>query len=182
MKPLPLDELCVEYLRESHDVSFFDCSNEDLNDFLKSDAKKSQEDLISRTYLCLWQNSILGYLTLVTDTIEVKLIEKDDCVDGYPYPRYPSIKIARLAVDERFEGCGIGRFLLLWATGKVYQLSNEVGCRYITLDSKRESLGFYEKFGFKLIMKYASRNFPPMYLNMYPIVLQMRQEDSASVT
>lgn len=103
MKPLPFDELCVEYLRESHDISFFCCRNEDLNDFLKSDAKKSQEDLISRTYLCLWQNSILGYLTLVTDTIEVKLIEKDDCVDGYPYPRYPSIKIARLAVDERFE-------------------------------------------------------------------------------
>lgn len=93
MKQLPLDELCVEYLRESHAISFFSCRNEDLNDFLKSDAKKSQEDLISRTCLCLWQNSILGYLTLVTDTIEVKLIEKDDCVDGYPYPRYPSIKL-----------------------------------------------------------------------------------------
>ena len=49
MKPLPLGELCVEYLRESHDISFFSCSNEDLNDFLKSDAKKSQGDLISRT-------------------------------------------------------------------------------------------------------------------------------------
>jgi GNAT superfamily N-acetyltransferase len=172
MKPFPLDELRVEYLRESHNISFFSCSNDDLNDFLKSDAKKSQADLISRTYLCLWKKSILGYLTLVTDTIEVKLIEKDDGVDGYPYPRYPSIKIARLAVEEKFEGCGIGRFLLFWATGKVYQLSKEVGCRYITLDSKRESFGFYEKFGFRVIMKYASRDFPPMYLNMYPIVLQ----------
>lgn len=101
-------------------------------------------------------------------------------MDDYPYPRYPSIKIARLAVEEKFEGCGIGRFLLFWATGKVYQLSNEVGCRYITLDSKQESLGFYEKFGFKVIERYAGRNFPPMYLNMYPIVLQMRQEDSGS--
>jgi len=120
----------------------------------------------------------MGFLSLVTDTIEVKLIEIDDGVDGYPYPRYPAIKIARLAVDEKFEGGGIGRFLLLWATGKVYQLSREVGCRYITLDSKRESVGFYEMFGFKVIKKYASRNFPPMYLNMYPIVLQMQQENS----
>ena len=107
MKPFPLDELRVEYLRDSHDISSFRCSNDDLNDFLKSDAKKSQEDLISRTYLCLWHDTILGYLTLVTDTIEVKLIEKDDGVDDYPYPRYPSIKIARLAVEEKFEGCGI---------------------------------------------------------------------------
>lgn len=127
MKPIPLDELHVEYLRDRHNISFFRCSNDDLNDFLKEDAKKSQEDLISRTYLCLWQNnSILGYLTLVTDTIEVKLIEKDDGVDGYPYPRYPAIKIARLAVDEKFEGWGIGRFLLFWATGKVYQLSRNM--------------------------------------------------------
>ena len=49
MKPFPLDELRVEYLRESHNISFFSCSNDDLNDFLKSDAKKSQADLISRT-------------------------------------------------------------------------------------------------------------------------------------
>lgn len=149
MKPLPLDELRVEYLRESHNVSFFHCSNDDLNDFLKEDAKKSQEDLISRTFLCLWQDCILGYLTLVTDTIEVKLIEKDDGVDSYPYPRYPSIKIARLAVEERFEGSGIGRFLLFWATGKVYQLSNEVGCRYITLDSNANLLAFMKNLGLK---------------------------------
>jgi len=178
MRQIPLNGLHVEYLREGHVVLNFSCSNDDLNEFLKDDAKKSQENLISRTYLCLWQDCIMGYLSLVTDTIEVKLIEKDDGVDGYPYPRYPAIKIARLAVDKEFEGCGIGRFLLFWATGKVYQLSKEVGCRYITLDSKREALGFYEKFGFKVIKRYAGRNFPPMYLNMYPIVMQMRQEDS----
>lgn len=181
MKRIPPDELRVEYLRDKQAISLFRCSNDDLNDFLKSDAKKSQEDLISRTYLCFWHDSILGYLTLVTDTIEVKLIEKDDGVVGYPYPRYPAIKIARLAVDERFEGSGIGRFLLFWAAGKVFQLSKEVGCRYITLDSKRNAVGFYEKFGFKKIKRYSSRDFPPMYLNMYPIASQIRYEESDSV-
>ena len=178
MKHISLDDLQVEYLRKSHDVSSFLCTDDDLNDFLKSDAKKSQDELISITYLCLWQTKILGYLTLVTDTIEVKLIEMTDGVDSFPYARYPAVKIARLAVDERFEGFGIGRFLLFWATGKVYQLSKEVGCRYITLDSKRESIGFYEKFGFKVIERYKNRAFPPMYFNMYPIVVQMRQDNS----
>ena len=30
MKSFPLDELRVEYLRDSHDITFFRCSNEDL--------------------------------------------------------------------------------------------------------------------------------------------------------
>ena len=178
MRQVSLEDLNVVYLRDSHDTSFFHCSNDDLNNFLSEDAKNSQEDLISRTYLCLEPERILGFISLVTDTIEVKLVEKDDGIDGYPYPRYPAIKIARLAVDKRAEGRGIGRFLLLWAIGKTYQLSGEVGCRYITLDSKRESVGFYEKSGFKIIKKYSNRNYPPMYLNMYPIVKQMRQENA----
>ena len=99
MKHISLDDLRVEYLRRSHDVSSFLCSDDDLNDFLKSDATKSQDELISITYLCLWQTRILGYLTLVTDTIEVKLIERADGVDSFPYARYPAVKIARLAVE-----------------------------------------------------------------------------------
>jgi GNAT superfamily N-acetyltransferase len=125
----------------------------------------------------LCRGHIAGFLTLVTDTIEVKLVDAGDGVSGYPHQKYPAIKIARLAVDKKFERKGVGRFLILAAVGKVHQISKDVGCRYITLDSKRESVGFYEKFGFKIIKRYANRNFPPMYLNMYPIVQQMLQED-----
>jgi GNAT superfamily N-acetyltransferase len=167
LRIVPLDKRC--------DLSSFSSSNEDLNDFLKSDAIKSQEDLISRTYLCLWHERVAGFFTLVTDTIEVKLIEQDDSIDGYTYQKYPAIKIARMAVDEKFSGAGVGRYLLLSAVGKVHHISQEVGCRYITVDSKREAIGFYEKNGFKLIKKYEKRKFPPMYLNMYPIIQKIAQ-------
>ena len=53
MKPFPIDQLRVEYLRESHNISFFSCSNGDLNDFLKM-AKKEQ--------------AILGYLRRLSRT------------------------------------------------------------------------------------------------------------------
>ena len=61
-----------------------------LNDFLNNDALTSQDVLISRTYLCYRGESLVGFLTLVTDTIEVKLVEASDGVDGYQYSRYPS--------------------------------------------------------------------------------------------
>lgn len=124
-------------------VSAFCSASEDLNDFLKNEALNSQESLLSRTFLCFWRGHLTGFLTLVADTIEVRSIDEDDGVNGYPYQKYPAVKIARLAVDKRFERQGIGRFLLLAAVGKVNQISKDIGCRYITLDAKRESFGFY---------------------------------------
>ena len=133
---IPSQELCIIPLEKGHNLSSFTSSNEDLNDFLHNDACKSQEDLISRTYLCVWQSRLAGFFTLVTDTIEVKLVEQEDGIDDYNYQKYPAIKMARMAVDEKLSGAGIGRYLLLAAVGKVHHPSQEVGCRYITAASK----------------------------------------------
>ena len=173
---IPFSELGIAPLDKGYDLSPFNSSNEDLNDFLHNDAIRSQEDLISRTYLCFWNSRLAGFFTLVTDTIEVKHVEKEDGIDDYGYQKYPAIKIARMAVDEKLSGSGIGRYLLLAAVGKVHSLSQEVGCRYITVDSKNEAVGFYEKNGFKIIKKYENRNFPPMYLNMFPIIQKILQQ------
>lgn len=170
-------DLYIIPFADADQVSAFCSASEDLNDFLKNEALNSQETLLSRTFLCFWQEHITGFLTLVADTIEVRSIDEDDGVNGYPYHKYPAVKIARLAVDKRFERQGIGRFLLLAAVGKVNQISKDIGCRYITLDAKRESIGFYLKCGFKPVKKYANRNFPPMYLNMYPVIIEMRSKD-----
>ncbi|MDD1745598.1 MAG: GNAT family N-acetyltransferase, partial [Candidatus Methanoperedens sp.] len=104
--------------------------------------------------------------------------DKSDKIDGYLYRKYPAIKIARLAVDRRLEKRGVGRYILLAAVGKAISVSNDIGCRYITVDSKPESTGFYEKHNFKMVEKYRRREFPKMYLNMYPIVATMRAKES----
>jgi GNAT superfamily N-acetyltransferase len=171
MTSIPHEELRVLPLTRDYDLSTFRSTNDELNDFLIDDALISQDVLISRTYLCYHGEALVGFLTLVTDTIEVKLVEAPDGVDGYQYSKYPCIKIARIAVDREYAGKGIGRFLLLWAVGTVYRVSRVVGCRYITVDAKKESVRFYEKNGFRIIRRYSERSFPPMYLNMYPIIL-----------
>ena len=175
MRSVPHENLRVIPLTKEHDLFAFHSTNNELNDFLINDALNSQNFLISRTYLCYYDEALVGFLTLVTDTIEVKLIEALDGVDGYQYSKYPCIKIARIAVDSDYVGKGIGRFLLLWAVGTVYRVSRVVGCRYITVDAKRESVLFYEKNGFKIIKRYAERNFPPMYLNMYSIIINIKK-------
>jgi len=161
-----------------HKLNSFDSSNIDLNDFLKNDALKYQEEMAGRTYLCCGKKDIIGYVTLVTDTLEVHAVDEKDRINGYPYQKFPCIRIARLAVDKRFERKGVGRFLLSVAIGKAISISNEIGCRYITVDSKPESLGFYEKHNFKTVKKYMHSKYPKMYLDMYPIATLMRSKES----
>lgn len=165
-------------LKDRSEIINFTSTNADLNDFLKNDALKYQEEMVSRTHLCCDGKNIAGYVTLVTDTLEVHAVEENDKMDSYPYHKFPCIRIARLAVDKRFERRGIGRFLLSVAIGKAVSVSNEIGCRYITVDSKPESLGFYEKHNFKIVNKYRHSMYPKMYLDMNPIADMMKQKKS----
>jgi len=130
-------------LTDRSEIINFNSTNADLNDFLKNDALKYQDEM-----------------------------------DSYPYHKFPCVRIARLAVDKRFERRGIGRFLLSVAIGKAVSVSNEIGCRYITVDSKPESLGFYEKHNFKIVNKYRHSTYPKMYLDMNPIAELMKQKKS----
>jgi len=101
--------------------------------------------------LCFWKGELTGFVALVADTIEAKAVI--DGIERYKYSKYPAIKIARLAVDYWFEGRGIGTYLVKIVMGQVLSICSSIGCRYILVDSKEESTGFYEKYGFKIAEK-----------------------------
>jgi GNAT superfamily N-acetyltransferase len=167
------DELHVVSYTERYDVSRFDSTAKKLNDFLKEDALKNQKDLISKTYLCYHSNQLIGYVTLTTDIIRKKDVRGDERIE-VPYDEYPAIKIARLATDKKYEKMGVGTFLLLAAIGMAADISKKVGCRFITVDSKQHSIGFYKKHGFKLIKRREKRNHPTMYLDIMPAIEEMK--------
>ena len=178
MDKVSYDELSIIPLSKRYKLDSFCSTSVELNDFLKNNALKDQENLTSRTYLCFWKRNLTGFITLVADTLEVQAVNDIDRVDDYPYRRYPCVKIARLAVDRKFEKRGIGRFLLLASIGKVLSICDKIGCRFITVDSKPESIGFYEKHNFKVVEMYRHNEFPKMYLDMRPIVEMMQPEES----
>ena len=168
------DELQMIPYTDRHDVSGFESTSSELNGFLKEDALKNQEELFSKTYLCCRSNQLVGYVAFTTDIIRKKDIRKEEQIE-IPYKEYPAIKIARLAVDKKYERRGVGRFLLLAAVGKALKISDEVGCRFITVDSKQDSIEFYEKSGgFKLIKGYEKEKYPTMYLDVLPTIKEMK--------
>lgn len=70
MSKIFLRDLFVERL-ENHNITCFKCSDDDLTDFLKSDAKVQMKSKMNVTYVCIYNNSIIAYFILSSDSIKI---------------------------------------------------------------------------------------------------------------
>ena len=152
-------------------------SFEPLKRFLRRDAQRYETHSLARTYGAFAQESrkILGYVTLVCGEIVTSESSQDllhETDIEFPYPHYPAVKIARLAVDQRVAGKGLGTNLVNLALGQAKHIvCPAVGCRFVVVDSKEESVKFYERCGFTLLDTDAnrSRNAPIMWIDLNKI-------------
>jgi GNAT superfamily N-acetyltransferase len=65
-------------------------------------------------------------------------------------PKYPLpvLRLARLAIDERAKGKGVGTLLLRAALVLAQRMADDFGCVGLLVDAKSEAVSFYEKLGF----------------------------------
>ena len=134
-----------EKLSSKHDLSNFTCGVDDLDEFLKCDALDQQNQNLNVTYLAVHKNEILGYVSISADKIECKKINKKIEVK---YPFYPSVKICRLAVNQKYKGIGLGNEILASICGLIKNLSKELGVKFITVDAYLNAYEFYKKNSF----------------------------------
>ena len=152
----PTLDLARFYIREltSDDDSLvkpFACDDDDLDDFLRTDALRLQEQHVVRTYLGLYDNELAGYISLLADVLELKTGEKKKLTLSYSdHPMVPALKIARLAVAKhlRTKLRGFGTELVRFAHDKALNLAEGVGCRLLTVDAYPRAVEFYQKLGF----------------------------------
>ena len=104
---------------------------------------------------------------VATDDGDVRLIHEPGL--KYLYNQYPAVKIARLAVDRRITGRGLGRALVKLALGRAKSIvCPTVGCRFVTVDAKKPAMPFYEHCGFTLLDTAANRerDEPVMFVDL----------------
>ena len=108
-----------ETLTKEHDLSDFECESEDLNDFLKNDALKQQEEKLNLTKLIICDEEIIGFVSMLTDSMKINILrdktEKEKIKDKLNISennRLPSIKIGRFAIDKKYAGKGLGTQIL----------------------------------------------------------------------
>lgn len=122
-----------------------------LKTFLRKEAKRLHHDDLARTFVLVeaGQTRVLAYTTLVCTHVSVQQFGSPAPVGGFRYADYPAVKPARLAVDGSLQGQGVGSQLVDFSIGLTTQhIMPHAGCRFMVVDAKPGSVGFYRRKGF----------------------------------
>lgn len=126
----------------------FDCGNDALNTYLKRFALQNHRAGSARTYVAARGRDVVAYYTLAYGSISHEEATSRARAGLARHP-IPVLVLARLAVDTREQGRGIGKGLLKDALLRTIQASEIAGLRAIVVHAKNESAqAFYLKFGF----------------------------------
>src|SRR5260370_30561890 len=140
----------IRRLEESDEVNGFDCGDEPLNNYLKRHAWSNQEkSSIGVTYVAVDETApqaVLGYVTLAMASVPREAFPTK-YVRGLPRYDLPLILLARLAVDRRFAGRGIGHALISEVFRVRLRVANEVGWRWFIQETYRDRNGWCAPFG-----------------------------------
>jgi ribosomal protein S18 acetylase RimI-like enzyme len=154
-----------------YDLSEFDCGHADLNEFIKVDCPRHISQRLSFTRLALYENNIVGYITLLADSIALHITEREWFIQkNLSVQQVPALKIGRLGVENKYKGRNIGTALMRYSVGVAFRMNDElsVGCRFLTVDSDQDAVGFYTKIGFimNLHRDYKGRKYPSMHYDI----------------
>ena len=141
----------------------FDCGNPILNDYFKFYAFKNDQLSIGKTFVALNElDTVTGYMTMANAQIETDFLPETLRAKLPRYP-IPAFRIAKLAVDLRYQGSGVGSWLLRSALEKALSVSASVGIYAVIVDAIDEKAkSFYVKYGFVAFSEYPLTLFLPI--------------------
>jgi GNAT superfamily N-acetyltransferase len=138
-----------ELLAGEHLLEGFDCGSRALNDWLVQRALRNQSSGTSRTWVVVERATghIVAFSASSTASILRSAAPKRM---GRNQPEeMPAILLARMAVDSRHQGQGLGAALLKHFMLKAMEVSQSVGVRVLLIHAKDENAkNFYEHYGF----------------------------------
>ena len=151
----------VRRLNIGDSVSEFDCSDEDLNDFILNEACLYRNALLSVTYVVEDKEThdVLAYFSLANDKISISDFEsktefnrfrKHKFVNEKRLRSYPAIKIGRLAISRKAQHQSIGTYLLEFIED-YFIIDNKSGCRFVTVDAYVNAIPFYIKNNYQFL-------------------------------
>lgn len=142
-------EYITVHLERSFKKSEFKCGKAPLDDYLHKIAKQDAQRDIARTFVHVEGTKIKGYYSISSSSIQ-RIDLPDEHLKKLPlYPALPTIILGRLAVDERYQGQGLGPQLLIDAFRRCCVANQIIASHALVVDAiDDDAKRFYEKFGF----------------------------------
>lgn len=105
---------------------------------------------LGTTYVAVEKDLIVGFATVTASEVTVDQLPTSlrKRLPSYPLP---VLRLARLAVDERVKGLGVGSALLRAVLLLAQHMADDIGCVGVIVDAKADAVAFYKKLGFEAL-------------------------------
>ena len=177
----------LKSLKDIENVKPFDCGDEDLNEFLMTDARFYEQQYLAHTYVLEDEEETVAYFSVLNDKVSQTEVDKSlwrKLRKAIPhekhYDSYPAVKIGRLAVSSKCKGQDIGTTIIMAIRTKLATNSEYSACRFLTVDAYKEAERFYVKNGFLPLLKETPEEQPtiPMYFDLMKVNLPVHNVNS----
>lgn len=139
----------VRPLADIDDPDGFDCGHDALNVWLHEHARGATGQGV-RTYLLIEDDTeaVVGYFAIAPHLVERDALPSS-VGRGAP-SRIPAILLAKLALDTRLQGQGLGSELLMHALVTIIAAARAAGGRLVVVDAiDEDAAGFYRAHDFQ---------------------------------
>lgn len=139
----------IRPLARDDDRGDFSCGQADIDRFFEHYAGQNQFKLhLAVTYVAVAKRRIAGFATVTPATLERATMPSARLRKRLPSYPLPVLRLARLGVDVRAQGMGLGQALLRHVLGLAIEQRDRLGCVGVVTDAKPDSVTFYEGLGF----------------------------------
>lgn len=136
-------------LTGNHALEGFDCGKPALDEWLRSRALANQTSGASRAWVVVEEGSSDVVAYYASSTASVMRSTAPARVRRNQPEQIPAILLARMAVDQRHRGKGLGAALLKHFMLKALEVAQSVGVRVLLIHAKDdEAKDFYSRYGF----------------------------------
>lgn len=157
---MDFSRLSLEHYNEHRIPDTFDCGNESLNEFIKTEeVERFETELLGCTSIILLDKSVVGFFTISNGSLRLSDFEQkrsDSVFGSLPIAEIPAILVGRLAVIREKQKYGIGRFVIGEIVRYAFTCSDYCAVRLLVLHAERESTEFYLKMGFRYMPESAA--------------------------
>jgi GNAT superfamily N-acetyltransferase len=153
----------IRKLSPTDGVDAFDCGQPALNHFLQRYALINQKADSAQTFVCCLRGDVVGFYSLAVGSVE-PAHTPTRVHKGLARHPVPVMLLARLAVDRRHQGKGLGKALLKDALLRTLQAADIAGIRCLLVHAKDEAARQW----------YLSWDFEPSPTDPYHLFLMIK--------